>query len=274
MKKEFPEALTFDDVLLTPARSKILPKDAQTSTKLTKKITLNIPIISSAMDTVTEAKTAIVMARHGGLGIIHKNMSLDAQVREVHRVKKSESGMVVDPLTIDPEAPLERAVDLMKRNNISGLPVTQDDNLVGILTNRDLRFEKNLNQKVSEVMTKDKLITATEKVTLEEATDILQEHRIEKLLIVDKHNHLKGMITVKDIEKTMKYPHAIKDEFGRLRVGAAISVGENGLDRAKALYQAGADLVVLDTAHGHSEMVLETVETAPLSPFVRGSRRG
>lgn len=259
MKKEFPLALTFDDVLLLPARSKVLPKEADTRTKLTKKIELAIPIVSAAMDTVTEAKTAIAMAQAGGIGIIHKNMSVEAQVLEVHKVKKSESGMVVNPLTIEPDITVGEAVLVMRKNGISGLPVTLKGRLVGILTNRDLRFQKNLGQKVSDVMTSKNLVTVPEKVTLDEAKELLQKHRIEKLLVVDKQNHLKGLITVKDIEKTMQHPNAVKDGLGRLRVGAAVGVGKDGLERAKALYRAEVDLVIVDTAHGHSEMVLETV---------------
>lgn len=259
MKKEFPQALTFDDVLLIPAKSKVLPANADTRTVLTRHIRLNIPILSSAMDTVTEARTAISMAQHGGMGMIHKNMSIEEQVLQVLKVKKSESGMVVDPLTLEPDRTIAEAVDIMKKNNISGLPITKNGRLVGILTNRDLRFLKNLSQKVSQVMTKDHLVTVTEKVTLDKAKALLQRHRIEKLLVVNKKFELKGLITVKDIEKTMKYPHAVKDSFGRLRVGAAVSVGKEAIARARALHQAGADVVVVDTAHGHSEMVLKTV---------------
>ncbi|MDO8519188.1 MAG: IMP dehydrogenase [Deltaproteobacteria bacterium] len=258
--KEFPKALTFDDVLLLPARSKILPKNAATQTRLTRKIELKIPILSAAMDTVTEARTAITMAQHGGMGIIHKNLPIEAQVREVHKVKKSESGIVVDPVTLEPGQTIGQAIETMRRFNISGLPVTSKGKLVGILTNRDLRFQKDLRQKVSDVMTKENLVTVNEKVTLDEAKDLLQKHRIEKLLVVDKQKNLKGLITVKDIEKTMKYPDAVKDKLGRLRVGAAVSVGKDGIERARALYDAGVDVVVVDTAHGHSEMVLETVK--------------
>ncbi|OGQ08258.1 MAG: IMP dehydrogenase [Deltaproteobacteria bacterium RIFCSPLOWO2_12_FULL_40_28] len=260
MKKEFQEALTFDDVLLVPAKSRVLPQDANTNSKITRKITLAIPLISAAMDTVTEGTTAITMARHGGLGIIHKNMSIENQVKEVHRVKKSESGMVVDPLTIPPDITVGKAVEIMKKNHISGLPVTQDGKLVGILTNRDLRFQKNLDQKVSLMMTKDHLVTVPEKVTLDQAKSLLHKHRIEKLLVVDKKNKLIGLITVKDIEKAEQFPHAVKDALGRLRVGAAVSVGISGFQRAEALFKAGVDLIVVDTAHGHSEMVLETVK--------------
>lgn len=260
VKKEFPEALSFDDVLLLPARSQILPSEANTKTKLTKKIKLNIPLVSAAMDTVTEARTAITMAQHGGLGVIHKNMTLEEQVLEVKKVKKSESGMVVDPLTIEPGISIGEAMEVMEQNSISGLPVATKGKLKGILTHRDLRFETNLRQKVSEVMTKDDLVTVTEKVTLKEAKNLLQKHRIEKLLVVDKKNNLKGLITVKDIEKADQFPNAVKDKLGRLLVGAAISVGKKGLESAQALYKEGVDVVIVDTAHGHSEMVLDTVK--------------
>ncbi len=259
MKKEFPQALTFDDVLLQPAESSILPKDALTHTKLTRKIELTIPLVSSAMDTVTEAKTAITMARHGGIGIIHKNMPLEAQVRQVVQVKKSESGMVVDPVTLDPDQTVAEAFALMRQFEISGFPVTKKGRLVGILTNRDLRFLKDKKQKVADVMTCKNLVTVTEKVKPDEAKALLQKHRIEKLLVVDKNNNLKGLITVKDIEKTEKYPQANKDSLGRLRVGAAVSVGASGLERALALFEAGCDVVIVDTAHGHQKMVADTV---------------
>lgn len=262
MKKEFPQALTFDDVLLVPAKSKILPKDAITKTRLTKKIELSIPIISSAMDTVTESRTAITMARHGGIGVIHKNMPIERQALEVLKVKKSESGMIVDPITLRPDQTIHEALEIMKRMNISGFPVTNGKGkLVGILTHRDLRFLKNIKQKVSQVMTKENLVTAREKVTIDEAKETLQKHRIEKLLVVDRHGKLKGLITVKDIEKTMKYPDAVKDHLGRLRVGAAVSVGGEGIERAMELYKAGVDVVVVDTAHGHSKGVLNAVST-------------
>lgn len=259
MKKEFPQALTYDDVLLVPARSAVLPRETSTHTRLTQKIELCIPIISAAMDTVTEARTAISMARQGGLGIIHKNLSIDDQVREVHRVKKSESGMVVDPLTVGPDQTLEEALEIMRRHGISGLPVTSKGLLVGILTNRDMRFQKNLQQKVRQVMTGKNLVTVSEKVTLDQAKDLLQKHRIEKLLVVDKQKHLKGLITVKDIEKTQQFPNAVKDKLGRLRVGAAVSVYPEGLERARALAAADVDVVVVDSAHGHSVKVIDTV---------------
>lgn len=259
MKKEFTLALTFDDVLLIPAKSEILPSGAQTRTKLTRNIEIAIPLLSSAMDTVTESKTAITMARNGGIGIIHKNMSIEAQVREVTQVKKSESGMVVNPITLEPEQTIAEAFAIMKRYDISGLPVTKKGKLVGILTNRDLRFLKDLSLKVKEVMTSKNLVTVNEKIKPIDAKELLQKHRIEKLLVVDKANNLKGLITVKDIEKTDKYPQANKDGLGRLRVGAAVSVGKSGLERALALYEAGCDVIVVDTAHGHQKMVADTV---------------
>ncbi len=259
MKKEFPLALTFDDVLLLPAKSSVLPKDAITRTRLTKKIELSIPLISAAMDTVTEARVAIVMAQHGGLGIIHKNMTIENQVLEVYKVKKSESGMIVDPLTVGPDQTLGQALEIMKRNSISGVPVTKNGKLVGILTNRDIRFEKNLNLLVSDCMTKDHLVTVDEKVTRDEAQLLLHKYRIEKLLVVDSKKNLRGLITVKDIEKAIMYPQAVKDTRGRLMVGAAVSVGDEGLRRAQALAKAGVDVVVVDTAHGHSEGVAQTV---------------
>lgn len=254
------EALTFDDVLLVPRKSEILPHEADTSTALTAAIGLKIPLLSAAMDTVTESKMAIVMAQLGGMGIIHKNMSIEDQVLEVIQVKKSESGMVVDPLTVGPNQSIAEALEIMRAKNISGLPVTERGKLMGILTHRDLRFQKNLVARVRDVMTSKNLITVTERVTLEEAKDLLQKHRIEKLLVVDKAGNLKGLITVKDIEKTILHPNAIKDKLGRLRVGAAIGVGAEGLKQSEALANAGVDLVVLDTAHGHSQGVLETVK--------------
>lgn len=258
MKKEFLKALTFDDVLLLPAKSKILPKDALTKTKLTKKIEINIPIVSAAMDTVTEAETAISMARQGGIGFIHKNMSIDEQARQVYQVKKSESGMIVDPLTVSPTQSIAEVIELKKQHAVSGFPVTENKKLVGMLTNRDLRFQKNLRQKVSQVMTEN-LITADEKVTLDSAKKLLHKHRIEKLPVVDKKGVLKGLITVKDIEKTIRYPEAVKDQFGRLRVGAAVSVTDSEFERACELEKAGVDLLVVDTAHGHSDSVAKQV---------------
>lgn len=253
------EGLTFDDVLLQPGESQTLPMEVDLKTRLTRRIELNIPLISAAMDTVTESGAAIAMARAGGLGIIHRNLSIAEQALEVARVKKSESGMVLDPITLSPDQKLERAVQLKRENNISGFPITKNGKLVGILTNRDIRFEKNLSRKISEFMTK-KVITVGEKISLEEAKKILHKHRIEKLPVVDRHNNLKGLITIKDIEKAVQFPNACKDSFGRFRVGAAIGTGDVALERAARLIEAGVDLIVIDTAHGHSKLVLETVK--------------
>jgi IMP dehydrogenase len=258
MKGEIRESLTFDDVLLVPLYSSILPKDADVSSYLTRDIRLNLPVLSAAMDTVTESKMAIAIAQEGGLGIIHKNLSVETQANEVTRVKKYESGIVTSPITMEPDQRISEALDMMKRHNISGFPITKEGKLVGILTNRDLRFEKGLSKKISEVMTK-KLITAPVGTTLEKAKDILHKHRIEKLLIVDKKGNLAGLITVKDIEKTIKYPNACKDKLGRLRVGAAIGVGADREERADALLKAGADILVIDTAHGHTKGVIDAV---------------
>src|SRR5437868_3279679 len=259
MEGPITEGLTFDDVLLLPGKSSILPTEADTRTCLTKKIELNIPIVSAAMDTVTESHLAIAMARQGGLGFIHRNMSVDRQAEEVDRVKRSESGMIVDPVTISPEHSVQHALDVMNKYHVSGLPVTRGSRLVGILTNRDLRFEKNLQQSVSEVMTKENLITVSVGTTLEEAERLLQRHRIEKLLVVDKDFNLKGLITVKDIQKKLEYPRATKDEQGRLRVGAAIGATGDFLERAVELNRVKADLLALDTAHGHSTRVMEAI---------------
>ena len=256
---EIPEGLTFDDVLLVPAASDFMPKDADIATALTRSIRLNVPLVSAAMDTVTEARTAIAMAQAGGIGIIHRNLSITAQAQEVEKVKKYESGMITDPITISPDLPIAQAREIMQRYHISGLPVTKDGKLVGILTNRDLRFEKRLDRLVSEVMTKDRLITARPGVSLEEAKEILHRHKIEKLLVVDDRMHLKGLITVKDIEKTIQYPEACKDGLGRLRVGAAVGTGEDREARAEALVRAGVDVLVVDTAHGHTSGVIETI---------------
>ena len=256
---EIPEGLTFDDVLLMPAASDFMPKDADIATALTRSIRLNVPLVSAAMDTVTEARTAIAMAQAGGIGIIHRNLSITAQAQEVEKVKKYESGMIADPITISPDLPIAQAREIMQRYHISGLPVTKDGKLVGILTNRDLRFEKRLDRLVSEVMTKDRLITARPGVSLEEAKEILHRHKIEKLLVVDDRMHLKGLITVKDIEKTIQYPEACKDGLGRLRVGAAVGTGEDREARAEALVRAGVDVLVVDTAHGHTSGVIETI---------------
>ena len=255
-----PVGLTFDDVLLIPAESSILPRDTDVSTRLTERITLNIPLVSAAMDTVTESKTAIAMAQEGGIGIIHRNLPVAAQAAEVERVKKSESGMISDPITVAPDQKIFEAQEIMNKYGISGLPVTKHGRLVGILTNRDLRFEKKLDRTVSEVMTKDKLVTVKPGVDLDEAKEILHHHRIEKLLVVDDNFELKGLITVKDIEKKIQYPNACKDERGRLRVGAAVGVGSDWEERVESLVRAGVDLVAVDTAHGHSKNVLDVVK--------------
>jgi len=251
--------LTYDDVLLIPAKSDVLPGEVDVSTFLTRNIRLNVPVISAAMDTVTDASLAIAVAREGGLGILHRAMSPQKQALEVDKVKKSESGMIVDPITVGPDAPLSDAMVLMARYKISGVPVTENGKLVGILTNRDLRFENNERKKVSEVMTGKNLITASIGTTLEEAKDILNKYKIEKLPIVDKEMNLKGLITVKDIEKKKKYPNACKDSFGRLRVGAAVGVGDNAIARAELLVKAGVDVLAIDTAHGHSKGVIKTL---------------
>jgi IMP dehydrogenase len=253
------EAFSFDDVLLLPNYSDIVPKDVQVATRLTRNLTLNIPLVSAAMDTVTEADVAICMAREGGIGIVHRNMSIESEAREVDKVKKSESGMIVDPVTIGPGRPVADVLAVMERYRISGVPVTDGDRLVGIVTNRDLRFETNLDRPVSEVMTKDKLVTVSEGIGLEESKKLLHEHRIEKLLVVDKDGRLAGMITIKDIEKIKKYPNACKDSLGRLRVGAAVGVGPDMEVRAEALLKAGADVIVIDTSHGHSQNVIDAV---------------
>lgn len=256
---DFPLALTFDDVLLKPARSSILPRDANTTTHLTREITLGIPLMSAAMDTVTESSLAIAMAQHGGIGTIHKNMELDAQAEQVRRVKKFESGMVINPVTITPDAPLSEAYRLMDIHRISGIPVTQPDGtLVGILTNRDVRFATNVSQPVAELMTK-KLITVTENISKEEAKKLLHQHRIEKLLVVDDAYKCIGLMTVKDIEKAETHPLAAKDDRGRLRVAAAVGTGREGLARAEALIAAEVDAIIVDTAHGHSQGVIDSV---------------
>ncbi len=259
MEGAIVEGLTFDDVLLLPGKSSILPAEADTRTCLTKKIELQIPMVSAAMDTVTESHLAMAMARQGGLGFVHRNMTIERQAEEVDRVKRSESGMIVDPVTISPEHSVQHALDLMNKYRVSGLPVTRGPRLVGILTNRDLRFEKNLAQTVNAVMTKENLITVPVGTTLEEAEKLLQRHRIEKLLVVDKDFNLKGLITVKDIQKKLEYPKATKDEQGRLRVGAAIGATGDFLERAVELNRAKADLLAMDTAHGHSVRVMDAV---------------
>lgn len=255
-----PEGLTFDDVLLVPAMSDFMPKDADVSTLLSRNIPLNVPLVSAAMDTVTEARTAIVMAQAGGIGIVHRNLSITDQAAEVEKVKKFESGMIADPITISPDLTIVEARAIMDRYRISGLPVTKDGALVGILTNRDLRFEKRPDRRVAEVMTKERLVTARPGISLEEAKEILHQNRIEKLLVVDERMHLKGLITVKDIQKTIQFPDACKDSRGRLRVGAAIGTGDDREARVEALVRAGADVVVIDTAHGHSASVIETIQ--------------
>ncbi len=253
------EGLTFDDVLLLPGRSSVLPTEVDTRTCLTRKLALNIPVISAAMDTVTESRLAIAIARQGGIGFVHRNMSVLRQAEEVDKVKRSESGMIVDPVTISPEEPVRRALEIMNKYRVSGLPVTKGPRLVGILTNRDLRFEKNVDQLVSAVMTKDNLVTVAVGTTLEDAEKMLQRHRIEKLLVVDEKFNLKGLITVKDIQKKMEFPNAAKDEHGRLRVGAAVGATGDFLDRAVELARAKVDVIAIDTAHGHSTRVMEAV---------------
>jgi len=259
---EIREGLTFDDVLLLPAHSQVLPRDVDLTTYLTPQIKLNIPLLSAAMDTVTEARTAITMAREGGIGIVHKNMSPAAQALEVDQVKKSESGMIVDPITMDPDQKIYEALELMKKYRISGVPITKNGHLVGILTNRDLRFETQLDQPISNVMTKDKLVTVPPGTTLEEAKKHLHEHRIEKLLVVDDSYALQGLITIKDIEKVRKYPNACKDDMGRLRVGAAVGVGDDFEERLSLLVNTGVDAIIIDTAHGHSQSVIDAVAEA------------
>src|SRR5512139_3444454 len=256
---EIEERLTFDDVLLVPAFSEVLPKEVDISTQLTRTIRLNIPLVSAAMDTVTESRTAITMAQEGGIGIIHRNMPVSVQAIEVDKVKKSESGMILNPITMDPEQKIHEALEIMKKYRISGVPITKNGKLVGILTNRDLRFEKRLDEKISTVMTKDHLITVPVGTTLEESKEILHKNRIEKLLVVDNHNNLKGLITIKDIEKMRKYPNSCKDSLGRLRVGAAFGPGKDREERTEALIKAGVDVLVIDTAHGHSRDVLEAI---------------
>jgi IMP dehydrogenase len=257
--KRIEECLTFDDVLLIPSYSTVLPKDVDVSTQLTRTIQLNIPLLSAAMDTVTESRTAITMAQEGGIGVIHRNLPIANQTLEVDKVKKSESGMILDPITMDPEQKIFEAMEVMKKYRISGVPITKNGKLVGILTNRDLRFEKRLDEKIATVMTKDRLITVPVGTTLEAAKEILHKNRIEKLLVVDAQNNLKGLITIKDIEKMRKYPNSCKDSFGRLRVGAAIGPGKDREARTEALIQVGVDILVVDTAHGHSRDVLEAV---------------
>jgi IMP dehydrogenase len=259
-RDDLREALTFDDVLLVPGESDVLPRSVETSTRLTRNIHLFVPLVSAAMDTVTEAQMAIAMAAEGGMGFIHKNLTVEEQAAQVARVKKYESAVVADPITIDPEAPLHRAVGLMREHGISGIPVTRQGKLLGILTNRDLRFERNLEQKVEDVMTK-RLVTAREGATIEEAKVLLHRHRIEKLLLVNEKFELKGLVTIKDIEKIQQHPNAAKDRLGRLLCGAAVGVGTDREARIQALLKAGADVIAIDTAHGHSRGVVDAVRS-------------
>src|SRR6202167_4496566 len=254
-----PEGLTFDDVLLLPGKSSVLPTEVDTRTCFTRKLSLDIPLASAAMDTVTESRLAIAIARQGGIGLVHRHMPIDRQGEEVDRVKRSESGMIVDPVTISPDITLRQALEIMTKYRISGLPVTRGPRLTGILTNRDLRFEKNHSQLVSSVMTKDNLVTVPVGTTLDEAERILQKHRIEKLLVVDQDFNLKGLITVKDIQKTLEYPRAAKDDHGRLRVGAAVGATGDFLERAVEMAKTKVDVLAVDTAHGHSTRVMDAV---------------
>src|SRR3979411_1456047 len=256
-----PEALTFDDVLLLPARSDVIPSQASTQTQLTRNIGLNIPVVSAAMDTVTESHMAIALAQQGGLGIIHRNLTIDQQANDVDKVKRSESGMIVDPVTMSPDAKVSDALEVMQKYKISGVPITlKDGKLVGILTNRDLRFETRFDIPISKVMTQKNLITVPVGTTLEQAEEILHEHRVEKLLVVDDKYNLKGLITVKDIQKKLKYPNAAKDSHGRLRVGAAIGATGDFLERAQEIVKCKVDLLAIDSAHGHSTRVLEAIK--------------
>src|SRR5919204_2184103 len=260
-RKFAKEGLTFDDVLLQPAESAVLPNDVSTATRLTRRIELAIPVVSAAMDTVTEARLAIALAREGGIGILHRNVSIEEQVAEVDKVKRSEAGMIVEPVTLPPDAPVAEALALMARYHISGVPITDGDGvLVGILTNRDLRFEDDTSQPVSNLMTASDLVTAPVGTTLAEAEAILHRNKVEKLPVVDGEGRLRGLITVKDIQKRIEFPHATKDDRGRLRVGAAVGVGPDARERAQALVRAGVDVLVVDTAHGHSAAVPEMVE--------------
>jgi len=272
--RTIPQALTFDDVLLVPAASSILPQEVDLSTRLTQGISLNIPLLSAAMDTVTEARAAITMAQEGGIGIIHRNFSPARQAREVEKVKKYESGMIVNPITMHPDQLIAEASEAMRKHELSGLPIVENGALVGMLTHRDLLFEKQLELKIRELMTR-KVITAPEGTTMEKAVEILHQHRIEKLPVVDVGGRLIGLITVKDIEKAKRFPNASKDPMGRLKVGAAVGVGPDREERVQALLEAGVDVIVVDTAHGHSERVRETVEeikrTHPACPVVAGN---
>jgi IMP dehydrogenase len=258
-------ALTFDDILLVPRHTDFVPTQADVTTQLTRNIRLSVPLVSSAMDTVTESRLAIAMAQQGGLGVIHKNLAIEEQASEVDRVKRSESGMIVNPITLSPTHRIFEALDLMKKYSISGVPITEDGSkegrLVGILTNRDLRFETNVSRSISEVMTREPLFTVPVGTTLDAAREILHRHKVEKLLVVDKDFRLKGLITVKDIQKAVKYPNASKDPLGRLRCGAAVGTARDTIDRADALVAAHVDVLVVDTAHGHSQNVLDMVRT-------------
>ncbi len=254
------ESLTFDDVLLKPCYSEVLPTETDVNTLLTREISLNIPLVSAAMDTVTESEMAIALARQGGIGIIHRNLSIKDQAREVDRVKRSESGMIVDPITINPDQRIADALAIMKKYHVSGVPVTINGYLKGILTNRDLRFQENLDLKVEEVMTKENLVTVDEKIGIEESKSLLHKHKIEKLLVVDKDYRLKGLITIKDIQKAITYPESSKDPLGRLRVGAAVGVGKDREERVAALVKRGVDVIIVDTSHGHSKNVIETIK--------------
>ena len=266
LDNRIPEGLTFDDVLLIPAHSQVLPRDVNLTTRLSRNIPLKIPLVSAAMDTVTEARTAIAMAREGGIGIIHKNFTIYEQALEVDKVKKSESGMIVDPITMRPNQKIREALDIMAKYRISGVPITKlDGKLVGILTNRDLRFETNLDLLISDRMTKKNLVTVPVGTTLDQAKEILKHTRVEKLLVVDDHKNLRGLITIKDIEKIKKYPHACKDSLGRLRVGAAVGPTPDMIARADALIKAGVDVLVIDTAHGHAQGVIDAVRQIKLA---------
>ncbi|MGC9325058.1 MAG: IMP dehydrogenase [Desulfomonilia bacterium] len=275
MDKIFVEALTFDDVLLLPARSDVTPAQVDIGTWLTRGIRLNIPLLSAAMDTVTEANTAIAMAREGGIGIIHKNMPPEAQAVEVDKVKKSESGMIVDPITMGPEQKIGDALKVMQHYRISGVPITVKGKLIGILTNRDLRFETDMNKPIDEAMTKENLITVQGEISLDEAKKLLHQYKIEKLPVVDSRYHLKGLITIKDIEKAQKYPHSAKDSRGRLLVGAAVGILPHELERINVLMKAGVDVLVVDTAHGHTKAVVNTVkeikELYPKAQIIAGN---
>ncbi len=269
------EGLTFDDVLLSPGASDVLPGDVDLRCQLTREISLDIPLLSAAMDTITEHETAICLAQNGGIGMLHKNMPVSIQAAEVDKVKRSESGMIVDPITMRPEQPVFEALDVMKRYRISGVPVTRDGKAVGILTNRDLRFVRDTDQEISRVMTRENLVTVPPGTTIDRAKELLHKYRIEKLLVVDDHGMLCGLITIKDIEKSERFPDASKDELGRLLCGAAVGVGEDRLERAQALVDAGVDVVVVDTAHGHSSGVLRAIEdlhrTFPELPLIGGN---